>query len=696
MVVGTPTHATVNTANTPVCQEDAICSPYFVLPSGDPALDALPLKSTDVQVTISGVIAEVTVNQTYRNEGTRTIEARYVFPGSSQSAVHALQMRLGDRVVRAEIREKQQALAHYAQAKAEGKTAALLQQHRPNVFEMNLANIVPGDEIEVELKYTELLVPTDGQYDFVFPTVVGPRYNSPQAAQAGPDGNDRPFAQAIAPPQITKKDTTQQSKEPTFHLSVVLNAPMSIALLQSPSHQIETEFAHHNARANITLGTQDLASQPRDFILHYQLAGQSIASGVLLYQGEKAGDDNYFLAMIEPPKTVSAPQITPRDYIFVVDISGSMNGFPLETAKTMLRELIGSLRPSDTFNVMLFSGNNQMLSPASVPATKANIEQALKTIDLSYGSGSTELIPALRRAIDMPKADNVSRSIIVVTDGYVSVENEAYALVRNNLHRANVFAFGIGSSVNRHLIESLARAGMGEPFVITQPKQARAQARRFRAMVERPVLTHIQASFTGIDAYDLVPAQIPDVMAQRPVVIMGKWRAPQQGKPLGQLILTGHSADGAYEMHLPFTQSLPTGKTTQNQTNQAMPTNTNAALRLLWARQQIASLSDQQALTGGSEWKAAITQLGLDYSLLTPYTSFLAVDERVRTHTPDDTLTVEQPNPLPEGVSTLAVAGQAVPSTPEPGTWGSLALVVSLIAVLARHRKRQQRGTYTR
>ncbi|THJ31747.1 VWA domain-containing protein [Lampropedia aestuarii] len=679
-------------AQPPICAEDRVCSPYFVLPSGDPSIDALPLKSTDVQVAISGMIAEVTVKQTYRNEGRRTLEARYVFPGSSQSAVHALQMRLGNRIVRAQIREKQQAQQAYEQAKAEGKTAALLEQHRPNVFEMNLANILPGDEVQVELQYTELLVPTDGQYDFVFPTVVGPRYNSPDALQADSGGSDQAFSQAISAPADSAAAT------PKFDLQVQLNAPMPLARVTSPSHAIATAYADHDSRALVRLAHQATPANNRDFVLHYQLAGRSIASGVLLYEGAQAGDDNYFLAMVEPPKTVTQADITPRDYIFVVDISGSMNGFPLDTAKTMLRELIGGLRPSDTFNVMLFSGNNVMLSPQSVPATKANIQQALKTIDLSYGSGSTELIPALRKAIAMPKADNTSRSIIVVTDGYVSVESEAYALVRNNLHRANLFAFGIGSSVNRHLIDSLARAGMGEPFVITNPDQAREQAQRFRAMVEQPVLTHLQARFEGIEAYDLVPAQIPDVMAQRPVVVMGKWRASQPGTPAGQLVLSGYSANGAYSSTLPFSQSLsmpsPLANASGGATADDNPSNT--VLRLLWARQQIASLSDEEALIGGNAQRDAITQLGLDYSLLTQYTSFLAVDERVRSNDPADAVSVNQPNPLPEGVSSLAVGGQAVPSTPEAGTLGSLVLVTSLIAVLARHRKRQQRRRYTR
>ena len=219
-----------------------------------------------------------------------------------------------------------------------------------------------------------------------------------------------------------------------------------------------------------------------------------------------------------------------------------MHGFPLDTAKALLRELIGNLKPSDSFNVLLFSGSNRFLSPHSVPATRANIEQAIRTIQQMGGGGSTELIPALKRVYAEPKAADVSRTVVVVTDGYVTVEREAFELVRRNLSQANVFSFGIGSSVNRHLMEGLARAGMGEPFIITKPEQAAAEAARFRRMIESPVLTSVKARFEGLDVYDVEPAQLPDVLGERPVVVFGKWR----GEARGQVVIEGQSATGPY------------------------------------------------------------------------------------------------------------------------------------------------------
>jgi Ca-activated chloride channel family protein len=420
----------------------------------------------------------------------------------------------------------------------------------------------------------------------------------------------------------------------------------------------------------VALKTVSTAGNNRDFILHYRLAGDRIETGLMLFRGES---ENFFLALVEPPKAVPVRQINPRDYIFVVDISGSMHGYPLETSKVLLANLISGLRPSDTFNVMLFSGSNRMLSPASVPATRANIERALQTIREMGGSGSTEIVPALKRIAALPKAPDVSRSVIVVTDGYVTVEAEVFQLVAKNLNQSNVFAFGIGSSVNRHLIEGIARAGQGEAFVVTKPDQAAAQAERLRKMIDAPVLTNVKARFEGLDVYDVQPAQLPDVLGGRPVVVFGKWRA-QPGVPAaGKLVIEGRSAEGAY------TNEVSAG---------GREDNASAALRHLWARQRIGALTDQEALEGGSAQKASITELGLKYSLLTQYTSFIAVDHVVRNPNPALAPTVNQPSPMPEGVSNLAI-GAEVPSTPEPSAWLAMLVVLGIVAstVLSRRRK---------
>ena len=653
-------------------------SPYFFVQGAQPGVEALPLKSTDVRVDISGVIADVVVTQRYKNEGTVPIEAKYLFPGSTRAAVNGLNVRIADRLITAQIREKQQARIEYDQARKEGKTAALLEQHRPNVFQMNVANILPGDDVLVELRYNELLVPTDGRYQFVYPTVVGPRYagTASNAPSETTSGSTPAHAQAFPAQPVLREGEVSPS---AFNLKVNLASPIGIQDIRSPSHAIDTAMDAGSAakRASVQLaGAASRVSNNRDFILDYRLAGNAIQSGVLLHRGEK---ENFFLAMVQPPQAVPQAAITPRDYVFVVDISGSMHGFPLDTAKALMRQLLGNLRASDTFNVLLFSGSNRMLAPHSVPATPANVNAAIRTIEQMGGGGSTELLPALRRVYAEPKAPELARTVVVVTDGYVTVESEAFALVRQHLGQANVFAFGIGSSVNRHLMEGLARAGMGEPFIVTRPDEAKAQAERFRKLIESPVLTSVKARFEGIDVYDVEPQQLPDVLAERPVIVFGKWRE-HAGTTPPNLIVEGRAAHG------PYTQTLPI--------DVAADGPGTGALRLLWARHRIAALSDEEALTGGEAQKAAITKLGLDYSLLTQYTSFIAVDQVVR-NPGGQGATANQPSPLPEGVSNLAVGeasalGAAVSSTPEPETWAAMLVVLAVLgAQMARRQRRQ-------
>jgi len=638
-------------------------SPYFFVQGAQPGVDALPLKRTDVKVAISGVIADVVVTQRYKNEGTVPIEAKYIFPGSTRAAVNGLNVRVGERLVVAQIREKQQARVEYDAAKKEGKTAALLEQHRPNVFQMNVANILPGDDVQVELRYNELLVPTEGNYQFVFPTVVGPRYAGSGAGQPLP-------AQPVL--------HASQPSPSDFNLKVDLASPIGIQAIRSPSHAIDTQIAERRASVQLAAGASRGVSQSnnRDFILDYRLAGNAIQSGVLLQRGEK---ENFFLAMVQPPQAVPQAAITPRDYVFVVDISGSMHGFPLDTAKALMRQLLGNLKAGDTFNVLLFSGSNRFLAPHSVPATPANVNAAIRTIEQMGGGGSTELLPALRRVYAEPKPADLARTVVVVTDGYVTVESEAFALVRQHLGQANVFAFGIGSSVNRHLMEGLARAGMGEPFIVTRPDQAKEQAERFRRVIESPVLTSVQARFEGLEVYDVEPPVLPDVLAERPVIVFGKWREPALGAQ-PKLLVEGRAASGPYQQTLPIDLRAADAGTT--------------ALRHLWARHRIAALSDEEALTGGDAQKAAITRLGLDYSLLTQYTSFIAVDKVVR-NPGGQGATANQPSPMPEGVSDRAVGeasalGAAVSSTPEPAAWAAMLVVLAVVgAQLARRRARR-------
>jgi Ca-activated chloride channel family protein len=417
--------------------DDLTLSPYFYIENGDPSVDHFPLKATEVVVDISGVIADVRITQKYSNDGIRPIHARYIFPASTRAAVHGMIMTVGEQKIKAEIKERQVAQKKFDQAKAEGKNTSLLKQQRPNVFSMNVANIMPGDSISVDLHYTEMLIPTDGTYQFVYPTVVGPRFSTQPEADA-PETDK----------WIENPYLSQDNSPPTkFDIGITLSTPIALQEIVCPSHEVDI-FWENESVAAVGLTDPDTFSGDRDFILNFRLAGKMIQSGLMLVEGE---DENFFLLMVQPPERIERADIPPRD-------------------------------------------------------------------------------------------ESYSRTMIVVTDGYIGAEREIFEEIQSNLNRTNVFSFGIGSGVNRYLIEGMAKAGLGEPFVVTKPQEASAVARRFRHYIQSPVLTNIMVNYSGFETYDVEPAGIPDLFAERPVIVFGKWRGELQGA----IELSGSNGNGEY------------------------------------------------------------------------------------------------------------------------------------------------------
>ncbi len=607
---------------------DQTLSPYFFVKSEDDSIDKMPLLHTEANVNIAGVIADVKVTQLYKNEGKKSIEAIYIFPASTRAAVYDMRMTIGERTIVAKIEEKGKARADYEQAKSEGKSASLLEQERPNVFQMNVANIMPGDKIKVELSYTELIVPEDGLYEFVYPTVVGPRYSNTPKTDALASNEDW-----VENPYLHEGEAAPY----TFDMKINIQAAVPIQSAVSTSHKVNINYTSKD-HANIELNASDKSKGNKDFIVQYVLKGKEIENGMLLYEGEK---ENFFMMMMQPPERIIPKEMPTREYIFIVDISGSMNGFPLDISKKMMKELLGTLQSRDKFNVLTFAGSANFLSEQSVTATPTNIQQAMSTLQRKRGGGSTELLPALKKAMSAPKPENTSRSFVILTDGYVTVESDAFDYIKSNLGNANFFSFGIGSSVNRHLIEGMARVGYGEPFIVTKQEEGIETAARFKTYIQSPVLTNIKTDFSGLEVYDVYPKEVPDLLGERPLIIYGKYK----NRPTGKITVKGESGKGK------FKESIDVSTVKASKENQA--------LRYIWARQRIKSLDDYSNLSrNGIDDKLIdeVTDLGLKYNLLTKYTSFIAIDSKVR-NKDGKVETVKQPLPMPEGVSDAAVGG---------------------------------------
>lgn len=604
--------------------EDKTLSPYFVVISENPETDELPLKETSVNATIVGSIADVTVRQMYVNSGKNPLEAIYTFPMSTRAAVYGMQMTIGDRRIRAKIEEKKKARADYEQAKQEGKRASLLEQSRPNVFTMNVSNIMVGDTIIVELNYTELLVPEKGVYSFVYPTVVGPRYSNVKESQAGPDD------------QFVNSPYTKSGNKPTygFGYSLTINSGIPIQDVTCNSHKMQTS-SPDTRHTTLTLDPSEREGGNRDVIVNYSLQGNQIESGVMLYEGQ---EENFFLLMAQPPKRIAKTNIPPREYIFIVDVSGSMWGFPMEITKKLMQNLIVGLKPTDKFNVILFSSNAAVLSPTSIDATSENVEKAIKFIKGANNWSSTEVLDALKTAYALPLPDeDMARTMVIATDGYVTVEKACFEMIRQNSGKANFFAFGIGSGVNRYLIEGMAFAGGGEPFIVTKENEASKAAERFRQYISTPVLTRIKMKASGMDVYDVEPVAVPDMMSERPILIYGKYK----GTAKGTINLSGKVGRKGWKQSFDLSQ--------------VKPDTSNSALRYLWARERIKYYDYLvNSYSEDDPYAKKILDLGLKYNLMTNYTSFIAIDEVV-VNKDGKQKVVKQPLPIPEGVSDYAV-----------------------------------------
>ena len=679
--------------------EEKLLAPYFVIQSegADVSTDYFPLKSTEVTTNINGVIAETYVVQTYVNEGDKPINAQYVFPTSSTATVHGMTMEIGSHRVTATIKEKEEAKEEYEEAKEEGKSASLLEQRRPNVFTMDVANVMPGDTARIELHYTELVATREGVCEFVFPTVVGPRYvtpedaDSPAADAAVPDREmstegsqdgaaDGPVAEEDRPDTTVTNDDSADGwaaspylpegvlLDSEYHITVNLSTGVPIADVSCKSHEIKVE-QENGSQARITLADPEDYAGNRDFILKYRLTGESVESGLVLTETDS---EKYFFLTVQPPERYTPDDIPPREYIFVLDVSGSMYGYPLDTAKDLIRSLATGLRDMDRFNLVLFSDDTYLLSTKSLAANSRNVQAAIDLIDEQEGGGGTSMLPALQTAVSVPMKEDIARSVVIITDGYISNEDEIYDLINEKMDTASFFSFGIGCSVNDYLIKGIAQCGMGESFLVTDSEDAAQSAERFASYIEAPLMTGITVDYEGFDVYDVATSTPSILYAKKPLILFGKWR----GEPIGTITVKGKAGGEDYVQEISVADSTVD---TQDE-----------SIRYLWARTKLDQLAGYGSIRNDDSVKDEITKLGLDYNMTTPYTSFVAVVEEIR-NPEGEAEDVNQANPLPLQVSNLAVGG-GYTAYSEPGgiLLGAILTVVSFCGAGRQLRKRRQ------
>jgi Ca-activated chloride channel homolog len=605
----------------------------------------VPLKHTGIKTEISGFVARIEVTQEFENDLPDAVEAVYVFPLPHDSAVDGMTMTVGEREIRAVIKERDEARKIYEQARNTGHTAALLDQERPNIFTQSVTNIPPNGTVQIKLSVLELLKYEAGTYEFAFPLVVGPRYIPGNPTSAGdhgamPNSDQVPDASRISPP-VAGVHTDDPTAGHDVSMEVNLAAGVPVGDVESTSHKI---FADRTGADSYHVTLADQAVPPnKDFILKYKVAGVGISNAILTHADKTGG---YFTLILQPPDRPQEKALVPRQLIFVVDTSGSMWGFPLEMAKKTVQRALDNLRKDETFNLITFSGDTRILFPEPVPATPENVAKAKQVLAGAYGSGGTEMMKAIRTALgddagaDKPMEADPIRVVCFMTDGYVGNDADIIAEIKKHSD-ARVFSFGIGTAVNRFLLTKMAEEGHGDVEFVTAPGEAQAAADRFYERVHSPVLTNIAIDWHGLPVTEVYPQNVRDLFSAKPVIITGRY----SGSPSGKITIKGYEGTGDYSRTIPVDFSSTDAS--------------NAALEKIWARHKVEDLMSQDwngIQSGNSKYKAEIIQVGLEHSLATQYTSFVAVEERTVV-SDGKPVKVEVPVELPEGVSPLAVPG---------------------------------------
>ena len=609
------------TAATPIDTKKASEEGRLAVKQGDAWL-AMPLQRTRFDTTIVGTVAETSVTQVFANPFDRPIEAIYTFPLPDDGAVDGYAITVGKRTLRGEMKERKEAQELYERARDEGRAAGLLEQERANVFTQSLANLPPGESIEVTIHVVQPLHQEKGRFELALPTVVGPRFSPEGVADAA----------KVSPSLVPAGMTTCADLE----VSVSIEAGLKIQGLASKYHAVSVEEDQDGALVELARAGELLN---RDFVLSWSLVGQG-PSGAMLAQ--KDGDGGYFTLTIVPPEIVSQDAIRPRELVFVIDSSGSMMGEPIDTAKEAVRRALDGMQPEDTFQILNFSDTASSLGPKGVANTPGNRERGLRYLERVISGGGTQMLSGIEAALDMPREADRMRMVLFLTDGYIGNEDEIFRAIDARIGKAEarLFSLGVGGGVNRYLLEGMAAVGRGSVTYMGPDESPKAVVDRFYERIDRPVLTDIGIDWGSMAVEEVLPGKIPDLFAGQPVVVFGRFK----GAPRGTIHLEG--SIGGEKVRIPVEVDLARAEA-------------HTGIASMWARKKIDALLGYPTRPHDVPEAARkeIIALATKYKVMSEYTAFVAIDEETIVNPDGTTKTVQVPVEVPAGTDRAGFEG---------------------------------------
>ncbi len=572
-----------------------------------------PLKHTKVKADISGFIADVEVTQEFKNPFNNPIEAIYVFPLPHNASVNSMEIQIDDRKILGFIEKKEEARKIYEEAKKEGYLTGLLEQKRPNVFSQSLANIKEGSSIRVKIRYTEVLEYEGGSYEFVFPVVVGPRYNPTSLPES-----ERIDLQYLEPGERTGHDIS---------LEVHLNAGIPVKDITSPSHEINISKTNEK-EALISIKEEDKIPN-KDFVLNYKVAGENPECAVI---STVTDDSGYFTLIVHPKAVTEVAEITPKEMVFLLDRSGSMAGKPLDTSKEVIKKCLEGMNQGDTFQIISFAASPEYFSQEPLENTQENINKGLEYINTLKGEGPTNMLEGIKAVFNYTPDPDRMRIIFFLTDGYIGNEKDILAEINENIGETRLFSLGVGSAVNRYLLESMAEVGRGEVQYLRDIDDSTEGANKFYERISAPYFTDITIDWKGLGVEEVYPEKIPDLFSSQPLFIYGKYDDPScdtveiKGKIAGK--------DVTFPVRVELKDSEE-----------------NKSVALIWAKEKIKELELGQLREEDPDRVNEITAIALKFGLMSEYTSFIVVEKNEKADTNGELQSIMVPLEIPEGLS---------------------------------------------
>jgi len=553
----------------------------------------LPLKRTDVHVRVDGFLADVTVTQRFHNPYKEKIEAVYLFPLPTKAAVNHMDIRIGGRVIEGTIHKRAEAKRIYTRAKRNGHVAAMLTQERENLFTQRVANIEPGARVDITIRFVQPLHYERGGYELVFPMVAPPRYVPPSANAAS-------IKEAVQP----KRLPPQLRSRHEINLVVELDAGVAVNDIQSSSHAIDVRHVSKSSgRAHIALGAGDRIPN-RDFILRYQVAGTGPNIAVHTHRTGKRGS---FFLVAQPPRVVAKRDVTPRELIFLLDTSSSMRGAPLVKSKQLIRRVLAGMRPEDTFQIVRFADSASALGSRPIANKPANVRHTLDWLGALRAGGGTAMASGIDAALAVHHDPARLRIVVFLTDGYIGNEDEILARVTRKIGAARLFSFGVGTAVNRYLLQEMAELGRGTAQFVRPDEATDKVVATMYKRIDKPLLTNISIDWNGLAVTDVVPRAIPDLFAGQPLVLAGHYSGSGKATVTVRGMQAGRTVSFDVPVVLPKHHDRP-------------------AVASVWARRRIAELSRQLIKRADQKKVDEIVATALSHKLMTRYTAFVAVD----------------------------------------------------------------------